>query len=73
MSVAGIPSFLEERAVFMREYVAKFDTLRQIITDLFFPGRRNNGLYGPGAYVIANSLVNIPFLFLCAVLFAVIW
>lgn len=35
--------------------------------------RRNNGLYGPGAYVIANSLVNIPFLFLCAVLFSVIW
>jgi len=52
MSVAGIPSFLEERAVFMRE--------------------RNNGLYGPGVYVIANSLVNIPFLFLCAVLFCVI-
>ncbi|KAF8316101.1 P-loop containing nucleoside triphosphate hydrolase protein [Clavulina sp. PMI_390] len=52
MSVAGIPSFLEERAVFMRE--------------------RNNGLYGPGAYVIANSLVNIPFLFMCATLFVVI-
>ncbi|KAF8324153.1 P-loop containing nucleoside triphosphate hydrolase protein [Cantharellus anzutake] len=52
MSVAGIPSFLEERAVFVRE--------------------RNNGLYGPGAYVIANSLVTIPFLFSCSVLFAVI-
>jgi len=52
MSVAGIPSFLEERAVFIRE--------------------RNNGLYGPGAYVLANSLVTIPFLFGCSFLFAVI-
>jgi len=52
MSVAGIPSFLEERAVFVRE--------------------RNNGLYGPGAYVLANSIVTIPFLFVCATVFAVI-
>ncbi len=35
--------------------------------------RRNNGLYGPGAYVLANSLVTIPFLFGCSVLFTVIW
>lgn len=52
MSVAGIPAFLEERQVFVRE--------------------RMNGLYGPGAYVLANSIVTLPYLFLCAVLFAVL-
>lgn len=52
MSVAGIPAFLEERQVFVRE--------------------RMNGLYGPGAYVLANSLVTLPYLFVCVVLFAVI-
>ncbi|KAI0315703.1 P-loop containing nucleoside triphosphate hydrolase protein [Amylostereum chailletii] len=46
MSVAGIPAFLEERQVFVRE--------------------RMNGLYGPGPYVLANSLVTLPYLFLCA-------
>lgn len=52
MSVAGIPAFLEERQVFVRE--------------------RMNGLYGPGAYVLANSIVTLPYLFLCVVLFSVI-
>ena len=53
MSVAGIPAFLEERQVFIRE--------------------RSNGLYGPGAYVIANSLCTLPYLFICVVVFAIIW
>ena len=53
MSVAGIPAFLEERQVFVRE--------------------RMNGLYGPGAYVLANSLCTLPYLFVCAVVFAVLW
>jgi len=52
MSVAGIPAFLEERQVFVRE--------------------RMNGLYGPGAYVLANSLCTLPYLFVCALLFSVI-
>jgi len=52
MSVAGIPSFLEERSVFVRE--------------------RSNGLYGPGVYVLANSIVTLPFLFLCSLLFCLI-
>ncbi|KAL5524718.1 hypothetical protein ACEPAF_9863 [Sanghuangporus sanghuang] len=52
MSVAGIPAFLEERLVFVRE--------------------RMNGLYGPAAYVLANSIVTLPYLFLCALLFAVL-
>ncbi|TDL20626.1 P-loop containing nucleoside triphosphate hydrolase protein [Rickenella mellea] len=52
MSVAGIPAFLEERQVFMRE--------------------RLNGLYGPGAYVIANSVCTLPYLFVCAAIFAVL-
>ncbi|KAI9333162.1 P-loop containing nucleoside triphosphate hydrolase protein [Zopfochytrium polystomum] len=52
MSVAGIPAFLEERSVFIRE--------------------KHNGLYTALPYVLANSLVNIPFLFLCALVFAAI-
>ncbi|KAI0062484.1 P-loop containing nucleoside triphosphate hydrolase protein [Artomyces pyxidatus] len=52
MSVAGIPAFLEERQVFVRE--------------------RQNGLYGPGPYVLANSIVTLPYLFICALLFAVL-
>ncbi|KAI8836859.1 P-loop containing nucleoside triphosphate hydrolase protein [Chytridium lagenaria] len=52
MSVAGIPAFLEERSVFVRE--------------------KHNGLYKAGPYALANSLVNIPFLFLCAFLFTAI-
>jgi hypothetical protein len=53
MSVAGIPSFLEERQVFIRE--------------------RHNGLYGPGPYVIANSVVSLPFLAICTGVFCVVW
>ncbi|KAI0683161.1 P-loop containing nucleoside triphosphate hydrolase protein [Cytidiella melzeri] len=52
MSVAGIPAFLEERQVFVRE--------------------RMNGLYGPGAYVLANSIVTLPYLFVCVLLFSVL-
>ncbi|KAI3607972.1 abc transporter [Moniliophthora roreri] len=52
MSVAGIPSFLEERSVFFRE--------------------KKNGLYSTLPFVLANTLVNIPFLFLCTLLFCVI-
>ncbi|KAI5477818.1 ABC transporter [Pseudohyphozyma bogoriensis] len=52
MSVSGIPAFLEERAVFVRE--------------------RANGLYGPGAYLIASTITSIPFLFACTLLFALI-
>ncbi|KAH9935196.1 P-loop containing nucleoside triphosphate hydrolase protein [Epithele typhae] len=52
MSVAGIPAFLEERQVFIRE--------------------RLNGQYGAGPYVLANSLVTLPYLFACALLFAVL-
>ncbi|KAJ3295413.1 hypothetical protein HDU76_006838, partial [Blyttiomyces sp. JEL0837] len=52
MSVAGIPAFLEERSVFVRE--------------------RHNGLYKTGPYVLANTLVNIPFLFICAFFFTII-
>lgn len=52
MSVAGIPGFLEERAVFKKE--------------------RANGIYGEFAFILSNSLVTMPFLFACAVLFSVI-
>ncbi|KAJ3343119.1 hypothetical protein HDU93_009669 [Gonapodya sp. JEL0774] len=52
MSVAGIPSFLEERSVYLRE--------------------THSGLYGPGAYTLANSIVNIPFLFICSLGFSIL-
>lgn len=52
MSVAGIPSFLEDRAVMKRE--------------------RFNGLYGPASFTIASTLVIMPFLFFCALAFALI-
>ncbi|EJT48418.1 hypothetical protein A1Q1_02550 [Trichosporon asahii var. asahii CBS 2479] len=52
MSVAGIPSFLEERSVFLRE--------------------RKNGLYGPLPFVLSNTVVMLPFMFICAFAFSVI-
>ncbi|KDR73313.1 hypothetical protein GALMADRAFT_251927 [Galerina marginata CBS 339.88] len=52
MSVAGIPSFLEERSVYYRE--------------------TKNGLYTTLPFILSNTLVNIPFLFLCTVFFTVI-
>ncbi|KAF9000113.1 P-loop containing nucleoside triphosphate hydrolase protein [Cyathus striatus] len=52
MSVAGIPSFLEERAVYYRE--------------------TKNGLYTTLPFVLANTLVNIPFLFFCVTIFSLI-
>jgi len=52
MSVAGIPSFLEERAEYYRE--------------------TRNGLYTTLPFVLSNTLVNIPFLLLCTVLFTLI-
>jgi len=52
MSVAGIPSFLEERSVYLRE--------------------TKNGLYTTLPFILSNTLVNIPFLFGCTVLFTVI-
>lgn len=52
MSVAGIPSYLEERAVFVRE--------------------RKNGLYGPIPFVLANSLISAPFMFVCSLGFTLI-
>ncbi|KAJ7477969.1 P-loop containing nucleoside triphosphate hydrolase protein [Mycena galericulata] len=52
MSVAGIPGFLEERAVYYRE--------------------TKNGLYSTLPFVFSNTLVNMPFLFVCTLLFALI-
>ncbi|BGP49303.1 hypothetical protein JCM10450v2_005187 [Rhodotorula kratochvilovae] len=52
MSVAGIPAFLEERAVFIRE--------------------RGNGLYSPGQYLLASTVVSIPFLFACSLVYSLI-
>lgn len=49
MSVTGIPAFLEERLVFMRE--------------------RANGSYRVSSYVIANTIVSIPSVFIVALSF----
>ncbi|KAJ8082345.1 hypothetical protein PM082_008200 [Marasmius tenuissimus] len=52
MSVAGIPSFLEERSVFYRE--------------------KKNGLYSTLPFVLANTMVNIPFMLGCTLVFLLI-
>ncbi|KAI0048707.1 P-loop containing nucleoside triphosphate hydrolase protein [Auriscalpium vulgare] len=39
---------------------------------LVFTRERQNGLYGPGPYVLANSLVTLPYLFACSLLFSVL-
>ncbi|KAF5309443.1 hypothetical protein D9619_012478 [Psilocybe cf. subviscida] len=52
MSVAGIPSFLEERAAYYRE--------------------TKNGLYTTLPFVLSNTLVNIPFLLACTIVFTLI-
>lgn len=52
MSVAGIPAFLEERSVFVRE--------------------RSNGLYSSGEYLLAQTIVSIPFLFTCSLVYTLI-
>jgi ABC-type multidrug transport system permease subunit len=52
MAVAYIPSYLEDRALYLKE--------------------RANGLYGPSAFMLANFLIGIPFLFLISILFSVV-
>ncbi|KAJ6529686.1 P-loop containing nucleoside triphosphate hydrolase protein [Mycena capillaripes] len=52
MSVAGIPGFLEERAVYYRE--------------------TKNGLYSTLPFVLSNTFINMPFLFICTLLFTLI-
>ncbi|KAI0789359.1 P-loop containing nucleoside triphosphate hydrolase protein [Abortiporus biennis] len=52
MSVAGIPTFLEERAVYYRE--------------------TKNGLYTTLPFILSNTFVNMPFLFICVLLFTLI-
>lgn len=52
MAVAGIPAFLEERSVLLRE--------------------SKNGLYGPLAFTLANTVSTIPLMFLCSIVFAVL-
>ncbi|KAJ3309549.1 hypothetical protein HDV04_005932 [Boothiomyces sp. JEL0838] len=52
MAVAGIPAFLEERHVFMRESA--------------------NGLYGVGSYVLSNTLISIPFIFIISISFSLV-
>ncbi|KAL1629956.1 hypothetical protein SLS54_000815 [Diplodia seriata] len=52
MAVAYIPSFLEDRALFVKE--------------------RANGLYGPTAFMVANFITGIPFLFIITIVFSLI-
>lgn len=50
MAVAGIPAFLEERFIFVREYT--------------------NGYYGVTSYVLSNTVVMLPFLFIISMIYA---
>ncbi|GME23629.1 ABC transporter protein [Neofusicoccum parvum] len=52
MAVAYIPSFLEDRSLFVKE--------------------RANGLYGPTAFMVANFITGVPFLFIITIVFSVI-
>lgn len=52
MAVAGIPAFLEERSVLLRE--------------------SKNGLYGPLAFTLANTVSTIPLMFLCSIVFSIL-
>lgn len=52
MTVAGIPAFLEERLIFIREY--------------------NNGCYSVLSYVLANTFIMVPFIFIIAFCFTII-
>ena len=52
MSVAGIPAFLEERLVFVREIAS--------------------GFYGVEAWIISNTLISFPFIFIITIVFSCI-
>lgn len=52
MAVAYIPSFLEDRSLFVKE--------------------RANGLYGPTAFMVANFITGVPFLFIITIVFSVV-
>jgi len=52
MAVAYIPSYLEDRSLFIKE--------------------RANGLYGPTAFMLANFITGLPYLFIITILFSVI-
>jgi ABC-type multidrug transport system permease subunit len=52
MAVAYIPSYLEDRTLYIKE--------------------SSNGLYGPGAFMISNFIVGVPFLFIISILFSIL-
>ncbi|KAJ9659565.1 hypothetical protein H2201_007314 [Coniosporium apollinis] len=52
MAVAYIPSFLEDRSLYVKE--------------------RANGLYGPTAFMVANFIIGLPYLFVISLLFSLI-
>ncbi|KAF9513077.1 hypothetical protein BS47DRAFT_1362754 [Hydnum rufescens UP504] len=56
MSVAAVPLYLEERPVFIREYVGQVRPVCFPASPSFSIPRRNNGLYGAGVYTIANTV-----------------
>jgi hypothetical protein len=70
MSVAGIPAFLEAR-IRISDYNDRTHPMH-FQERAVFVRERANGLYGPGSYLLANTIALTPFLFLCTILFAVI-
>ena len=70
MSVAGIPAFLEAWVLIL-DFISHTHSIH-FQERAVFVRERANGLYGPGAYILANTISLTPFLFFCTVLFAVI-
>ncbi|KAF9517566.1 hypothetical protein BS47DRAFT_1359591 [Hydnum rufescens UP504] len=72
VNVAAVPLYSEERPVFIREYADQVRPVCFPVSPSFSIPRRNNGLYGAGVYTIANTVVFIPYLFVCAMLYSCI-
>lgn len=70
MSVSGIPAFLEVRPG--SPVQVQKTQLPRFQERAVFVRERANGLYGPGSFILANTLTSIPFLFACTVVYSLI-
>lgn len=74
MSVAGIPAFLEVCSWPFSCLMLSFPLtpVCRLQERSVFIRERANGLYAPGHYHLATTLVSIPFLFVCALCYTLI-